>query len=55
METEDLTQKVCRACEGYEKPMDKSEAEEYLEKVKDWKLDENNIFFKLLIFIYYSC
>jgi len=35
----DLTKKICKACEGYEKPMDLKEAEKYLEKVSGWEID----------------
>lgn len=37
----DLTKKVCKACEGYEKPMDLKEAEKYLQKVNGWKIGDN--------------
>lgn len=39
----DLTQKVCRACEGFEKPFTKPEEQKYLKHVKDWKLVKNSI------------
>jgi 4a-hydroxytetrahydrobiopterin dehydratase len=36
-----LTQKICKACEGYEKPMNLVESEKYLEKINDWKIIDN--------------
>ena len=41
MEIGDLTNKVCKACKGYEKPMNLEEAEKYLEKVDGWKIIED--------------
>jgi len=38
---EDLTKKVCVACEGGIAHFTKEQANEYLEKVKDWSLVED--------------
>ena len=41
MEMEDLTQKSCKACEGFEKPMNLKEVLEYVKKVKGWEMVDN--------------
>ena len=38
-----LSEKKCRACEGWEKPFTKSEAQEYLKQVNNWSLTDNSI------------
>lgn len=38
-----LSEKKCRACEGWEKPFTKEEAEKYLKQVKNWTLTDNGI------------
>lgn len=35
---EDLTQKVCKACEGHEKPLDEKQITPYLDQVPKWKV-----------------
>jgi 4a-hydroxytetrahydrobiopterin dehydratase len=35
---EDLTQKVCRACEGHEKPLSLQEVSPFLEQVPNWDI-----------------
>ena len=37
----DLTQKKCVACEGFETPFVREEAEVLLKQVKDWKLSDD--------------
>ncbi|MBS3080040.1 4a-hydroxytetrahydrobiopterin dehydratase [Candidatus Pacearchaeota archaeon] len=32
---------MCRACEGFDKPMNLKEAEKYLKKINNWKLIDN--------------
>ena len=39
----DLAQKVCRACEGWEKPFTKIESQKYLKHVNNWSLVESTI------------
>lgn len=39
----DLTQKVCKACEGWEKPFTNKEAQKYLKHVKNWRLVKKSI------------
>src|SRR3989338_966117 len=41
----DLAQKKCVACEGFETPFDREEAEVLLKQVRDWRLadDEKHI------------
>lgn len=39
---EDLTQKVCRACEGHEKPLDEKQIAPYLDQVPKWKVINDN-------------
>lgn len=41
-EIEDLTKKVCKACEGYENPMNLDEIKRYLEKINDWKISNDD-------------
>ncbi|MEK6872792.1 MAG: 4a-hydroxytetrahydrobiopterin dehydratase [Nanoarchaeota archaeon] len=41
MEIEDLTQKTCRACEWFEKPMSLKETVEYIKKVNNWEIDDS--------------
>jgi len=38
-----LSEKKCKACEGWEKPFTKEEAQEYLNQVNNWTLIENEI------------
>ena len=38
-----LSEKKCRACEGWEKPFTKAETQKYLRHVKNWKLMKNEI------------
>ena len=38
-----LSEKKCRACEGWEKPFTKKEAQECLKQVKNWFLKDNEI------------
>ena len=40
MKIVNLTKKHCKACEGYEKPMNSQEAEKYLEKVLEWEIND---------------
>ncbi len=35
---EDLTQKKCKACESFEKPLTLQEVAPYLEQVQDWQI-----------------
>ena len=42
----ELSQKKCVACEGFETPFDKEEAEVLLRQVKDWKLSEDGKWLK---------
>ena len=37
----ELTQKKCRPCEGYEKPMDETAITNYISQVKGWEVGEN--------------
>ena len=37
--TDDLTQRTCHACEGFEQPMDRETAEHYREQVEGWELN----------------
>jgi 4a-hydroxytetrahydrobiopterin dehydratase len=41
METQPLTEKKCVACEGFETPFNKVEAEALLKQVKDWTLSDD--------------
>ena len=41
LETEKLSQKKCKPCEGIGKALTQNEAEEYLEKVTHWQLSDN--------------
>lgn len=41
MEIKDLTQKTCKACEGYEKSMSLKETLEYIKKVQNWEIDDS--------------
>lgn len=36
-----LMKKHCKACEGYEKPMNSKDAKKYLKKVLGWKININ--------------
>lgn len=39
----ELSEKKCKACEGWEKPFTKAEAEKYLNQVNNWRLSDNQI------------
>lgn len=38
-----LSEKKCRACEGWEKPFTKEEAQEYLKQISNWSLVDDSI------------
>ena len=38
-----LSEKKCRACEGWEKPFAKEEAQEYLKQISNWSLVDDSI------------
>ncbi len=37
----ELTQKKCKPCEGYEKPMEAEDIKKYISQVNDWEVVEN--------------
>jgi len=37
----DLTQKSCRACEGFEKPMSLEDINKYMQKIQGWSIEDN--------------
>jgi len=41
MEIGNLTEKVCKACEGFEDPMSFNEAKRYLKKIDDWEITKD--------------
>lgn len=38
---EDLTQKLCKACEGGDPPLSEEQSNEYLKQVKEWNIKLN--------------
>lgn len=37
----DLTQKVCKACEGYEQPMSLKDVNDYMKKIEGWSIEDD--------------